>query len=36
MPETAFVTLQDFLENSRLLKAHIPSLHERCPLTDLD
>jgi hypothetical protein len=36
VPETALVTLQDFLKNSRLLKSQIPSLHERCPLTDLE
>lgn len=36
VPETAIVTLQDFLKNSRLLKSQIPSLHESCPLTDLE
>jgi hypothetical protein len=36
VPETALVTLQDFLKNSRLLKSQVPSLHESCPLTDLE
>jgi hypothetical protein len=36
VPETAFVTLQDFLKSFRLLKSHLPALHESCPLTDLE
>lgn len=36
VPETALVTLQDYLKNSRLLKSQLPSLRESCPLTDLE